>query len=51
MKAEEQLPRSALGWIILAQFSLIVLHLERIPVWIVAVYLLAALWRFQVYSG
>jgi transglutaminase-like putative cysteine protease len=51
VKAEEQLPRSALGWIILAQFSLIVLHLERIPVWIVAVYLLAALWRFQVYSG
>lgn len=51
MKAEEQLPRNALGWIILAQFSLIVLHLERIPVWVVAVYLFAALWRFQVYAG
>lgn len=51
MKAEEQLPRNALGWIILAQFSLVILHLERIPVWIIAVYLFAALWRFQVYSG
>lgn len=51
MKAQEQLPRNALGWIILAQFSLVMLHLERIPLWILAVYLFSALWRFQVYAG
>jgi len=51
VKALEQLPRNALCWIILAQFSLLLLHLQRIPVWIVAVYLFAAMWRYQVYAG
>ncbi|MEH6581662.1 MAG: DUF3488 and transglutaminase-like domain-containing protein [Halioglobus sp.] len=51
MKAEQQLPRNALIWIILAQFSLVALHFERIPLWILLVHGVAAVWRFQVYAG
>ncbi len=36
MKAEQQLPRNALVWIILAQFSLVAPHFQRIPAWILA---------------
>ena len=51
MKAEQQLPRNALVWIIIAQFSLVAPHFQRIPIWILAVYLIAAIWRLQVYAG
>jgi len=51
MKAAQHLPRNALAWIIIAQFSLLILHIQRLPVWVMLVYLLSALWRWQVYAG
>ena len=48
---EQQVPRNALVWIIICLFALVAPHVERIPVWVLAVYLLAALWRILVYRG
>lgn len=51
MKAEQQIPRNALVWIIITQFSLVALHIQRVPIWVLAVYVFAAVWRIQVYAG
>ena len=51
MKAQEQIPRNALGWAILSMFTLVLPHIERIPPWVLAVYFFAALWRIMVYRG
>ncbi|MEH6568667.1 MAG: DUF3488 and transglutaminase-like domain-containing protein [Halioglobus sp.] len=51
MKAEQQIPRNALVWIIITQFSLVALHIQRVPIWVLAVYVFAAMWRIQVYAG
>lgn len=51
MKYEQQVPRNALVWIILSQFVLLLPHMTRVPVWVLLVYLLTALWRIMVYQG
>lgn len=51
MKAQQQIPRNALGWTILSMFTLVLPHIERIPPWVLAVYFFAALWRILVYRG
>ena len=51
MKQAEQLPRTALLWIIAAQALLLLPHILRIPIWVVAVYLAAFAWRVQAYRG
>ncbi len=51
MKQAEQLPRPALVWIIVAQGLLLLPHGQRIPLWVIAVYLLAFAWRIQVFRG
>ena len=51
MKFDQQIPRNALVWIIIAQFALLIPHLSRIPVWISLVYLLIAAHRIMVYHG
>ena len=51
MKLEQQVPRNALVWMILCLFSLVVPHIGRIPLWVLAVYVLAAVWRIMVYRG
>ncbi|TGD71388.1 DUF3488 domain-containing protein [Mangrovimicrobium sediminis] len=51
MKQAEQIPRNALVWMIAAQFTLLAPHLPRVPIWVVAVSLCAALWRIMVYRG
>ncbi|MCZ6830025.1 MAG: DUF3488 domain-containing protein, partial [Gammaproteobacteria bacterium] len=51
MKVDQQIPRNALVWIIIAQFALLLPHLARIPVWISGVYLLIAGHRIMVYQG
>ncbi len=49
--AASLIPRNALVWIILSQFALLLPHLGRLPVWVVLVYLLTAVWRLLVYQG
>jgi len=51
MKPDQQVPRNALVWIILSLFTLVAPHAERIPVWVLAVYVFAAIWRIMVYQG
>ena len=51
MKAQDQIPRNALVWIILGMFTLVLPHIERVPLWVLAVYLFAATWRIMVYRG
>ena len=51
MKMDEQVPRNALAWIIITQFAILVPHLLRVPIWVLFVYLAAALWRGMVYQG
>ncbi|MEE4277879.1 MAG: DUF3488 and transglutaminase-like domain-containing protein, partial [Halieaceae bacterium] len=51
VKQAEQLPRPALVWIIVAQGLLLLPHLPRLPIWVVAVYLLAFAWRIQAFRG
>ena len=51
MKQAEQLPRPALLWIIAAQILLLLPHIDRIPFWVVIVYLVAFAWRIQAFRG
>lgn len=51
MKAEQQIPRNALVWSIITLFALVAPHFDRIPVWVLAVYVFAAVWRIMVYRG
>ncbi len=51
MKQAEQIPRNALVWIILSLFTLVAPHIARVPLWVLLSYVVAALWRIQVYRG
>ena len=51
MKIDQQVPRNALVWITLSLFTLVAPHAERIPLWVLAVYVFAAIWRIMVYQG
>ena len=51
MNVEEQVPRNALIWIVACLFMLIAPHALRVPVWVLAVYVLAVAWRVQVHRG
>lgn len=51
MKLEQQIPRNALAWIILSLFLLVAPHAQRVPVWVLGLFLGAAVWRILVYRG
>lgn len=51
MKPEQQIPRNALVWIVLSLFTLMAPHAPRIPIWVMLLYLVAAIWRIMVYRG
>ena len=51
MTPAQQVPRNALVWIIISLFTLVAPHAERLPLWVLAVYLFAAGWRIMVYQG
>jgi transglutaminase-like putative cysteine protease len=51
MKPQQQVPRNALVWMIICLFTLMAPHAARLPVWILAVYVFAAVWRILVYRG
>lgn len=51
MKPDQQIPRNALVWIIISLFTLVAPHAGRLPVWVLAVYVFAAIWRIMVYQG
>jgi len=45
------IPRNCLAWILIAQAALIAPHVERLPLWVLVVYGLCALWRIMVFQG
>ncbi|TXS95697.1 DUF3488 domain-containing protein [Parahaliea maris] len=51
MKEIEQVPRSALIWILLGMAALLAPHAGRLPVWVLAVYGACAFWRLQIFRG
>ncbi len=51
MKVQEQVPRNALVWMIISLFALVAPHIGRVPPWVLAVFVIAALWRTMVYRG
>lgn len=51
MTVLQQIPRNALVWIIISMFALVAPHAGRLPYWVLALYVLAALWRIMVYRG
>ncbi|WP_237065787.1 transglutaminase TgpA family protein [Microbulbifer guangxiensis] len=50
-RPEQLLPRESLLWIFAAQFTVLLPHFARLPLWIVLGWLIAVLWRFEVYRG
>jgi len=46
-----QIPRYCLFWLLIAQALVILPHLERIPVWLIAAWLFSVVWRILVYQG
>ncbi len=51
MIVADQLSRRAMLWLIACQFLVFIPHFARVPVWIIAVYIGAALWRVQMYRA
>lgn len=51
MNIQQQVPRNALVWIIICLFALVAPHAARLPVWVLAVYVIAVIWRMQVHRG
>ncbi len=49
--ARDWLPRPTLGWLLAAQLGLLLPHVQRLPVWVWGVFLVAAVWRLQVHRG
>lgn len=47
----DQVPRHALVWMIVAMFAVVAPHVMRLPIWVIAVYLMCAAWRVMVYRG
>ena len=46
-----QIPRNCLAWLLLSQVATIVPHMQRLPLWVLLVYLLCACWRVMVFQG
>jgi len=45
------IPRQCMGWILVAQAVVMVPHIERLPLWILAAWAIAALWRLMIFNG
>lgn len=51
MKVLQQIPRNSLAWMLLSLFTLVAPHALRLPLWVLVVYVIAAVWRIMVYRG
>ncbi len=49
MSAEQLIPRVALLWLLVAQVLVIIPHLDHLPLWIIALWVVCAGWRVQIY--
>lgn len=51
MREADQIPRNSLAWLLLAQAVILAPHVIHIPVWIWGIWLIAVLWRWQIFRG
>lgn len=45
------IPRQCMAWMLFAQAFVMVPHVERLPLWILAAWAIAALWRLMIFKG
>jgi protein-glutamine gamma-glutamyltransferase len=45
------IPRQCMAWMLFAQAVVMVPHIERLPLWILAAWGIAALWRLMIFNG
>ena len=48
---QRQVPRNALVWLVICLFAVVAPHAARLPLWVLVVYIVAAVWRIMVYRG
>ncbi|MGB5324362.1 MAG: DUF3488 and transglutaminase-like domain-containing protein [Pseudomonadales bacterium] len=51
MSTSEQIPRNSIIWLLLAQLVVILPHTGRMSWWMIAIWLLCALWRMAMFRG
>ncbi|MDQ2075547.1 DUF3488 and transglutaminase-like domain-containing protein [Marinimicrobium sp. ABcell2] len=51
MSESVQIPRNSLAWLLVAQIAIFLPHTGHAPLWLWAVWLVVALWRWQVFRG
>lgn len=51
MRVNEQIPRQAFQWFLLAQLFLMVPHVLRLPIWVSLTYGVCLLWRWMIFLG
>lgn len=51
MSATAQIPRGCIIWLLLAQCAAIIPHIPRISWWMLAIWLLCAIWRLAMFRG
>ncbi|MEE8059318.1 MAG: transglutaminaseTgpA domain-containing protein [Pseudomonadales bacterium] len=51
MSISWQIPRNCLAWILVSQAALLAPHAGRLPWWVMATYVVCALWRVMVFQG
>jgi hypothetical protein len=47
----QQVSRNALVWMVICLFAVVAPHAVRLPLWVLAVYIIAVIWRLQVHRG
>ena len=51
MSTSTQIPRSSILWLLLAQLVVMVPHMPRLSLWMMAIWLLCAAWRLAMFRG
>ena len=51
MTLRYQIPRNSLAWMMIAQLSVVLPHVTRLPVWVIGICIACGIWRVMVYKG
>lgn len=51
MSEAEQIPRTSLAWVMLAQLVILLPHISHAPLWLWSIWLGVMLWRWQIFRG
>lgn len=45
------IPRNCLAWLFISQIAVIAPHAQRLPIWVLLIYILCAYWRIMIFQG